>query len=415
MEEKFEEGVEKGMDLGCEQGYKMAKESFDKIIKAVKVRESSKVDTSDAGAQTDSPDTSTRSISTQTNPIMFAVTSQSPEPFKNSKTHSTSKSSPIITVIPLSTPSTTILNPVECSTTTTALETRPMTISFTQKLEKLNIPSIFLPKITPTLSPCTVEETNDVARIHTSTGAPNDAISHPNTPKDSQVPSVTKDEKSALLRAVFESQPPTEFPAPTTITTCTRTRPPSSDFVENGQKVENSPIFNQNHPEHPKSPVLDHFNWADEASELPTSYLAPTSVVTGPKTCSAPARSAKICKKSEKSPIFNQIHPKSLVSESFSWAANVESPLATSTAPTKLTRDLSCLRSSSTNPFSSLCRRRRNHKRLRHFTNLRSQFNCQHVPQHTPQPPLSSSLNWDRDPRLIDLCKSLRALGWVRQ
>jgi flagellar biosynthesis/type III secretory pathway protein FliH len=39
MEEKFEEGVERGMNLGREQGYTsyytMAKEAFDKIIKAV--------------------------------------------------------------------------------------------------------------------------------------------------------------------------------------------------------------------------------------------------------------------------------------------------------------------------------------------------------------------------------------------
>ena len=139
MAEKFEEGVEKGMDLGREEGYTIAKEAFDKMVMKLKTREAPKASTVDANAQTDPPAITTMSISTQTNPTMFAVVSPSPAPFENrenSKIHSTSENLPNITVISSSAPPIAILNPVECSTTTTAFETCPTTTGCTQKLEK---------------------------------------------------------------------------------------------------------------------------------------------------------------------------------------------------------------------------------------------------------------------------------------
>ena len=52
MEEKFE-GVARGMDLGREEGYTVAKQGFDGIVKALKDREQlKKVSTSDFGTQT---------------------------------------------------------------------------------------------------------------------------------------------------------------------------------------------------------------------------------------------------------------------------------------------------------------------------------------------------------------------------
>ena len=60
MEEKFEEGVARGMNLGREEGYTVAKQGFDGIVKALKDREQSeKVSTSDFGTQTDSSHTTT--------------------------------------------------------------------------------------------------------------------------------------------------------------------------------------------------------------------------------------------------------------------------------------------------------------------------------------------------------------------
>jgi hypothetical protein len=49
---------------------------------------------------------------------------------KNSEIHSTIEILPNIAVISLSTPPIAVINPVECSTTTTALETRPATGGF---------------------------------------------------------------------------------------------------------------------------------------------------------------------------------------------------------------------------------------------------------------------------------------------
>ena len=77
MEEKFEEGVARGMGLGREEGYAVAKQGFDRIVKALKDREQSKkVSTSDFGTQTDSPHTTTTSISVQTNTTTLPIISQ---------------------------------------------------------------------------------------------------------------------------------------------------------------------------------------------------------------------------------------------------------------------------------------------------------------------------------------------------
>jgi hypothetical protein len=78
MEEKFDEGVARGMDLGREEGYTLAKQGFDRIISAVKARDTPRVSTDNASTQTDLPATTTmsKSISTQTNPAASATTPQ---------------------------------------------------------------------------------------------------------------------------------------------------------------------------------------------------------------------------------------------------------------------------------------------------------------------------------------------------
>ena len=108
--------------------------------------------------------------------------SQMPPPFKNeknSKIHSTSEILPNIAVTPLSTPSIAIVDPVEYSTTTTALETHPTTVNFTEKLEKLENTSNFPPKNPPTLSLYIFEHTDNITRVHTSLQTPNDALFQP--------------------------------------------------------------------------------------------------------------------------------------------------------------------------------------------------------------------------------------------
>ena len=88
-------------------------------------------------------------------------------------------------------------------------------------------------------------------------------------------------------------------------------------------------------------------------------------------------------------------------------------------------RDLSVLRSLSSSPFSSL------QHRSKHFTHYSCQprrhhacfnFNSSYSPHHNsfkPFQPYShtktySHLNWESDPCLSDLSRSLKALGWIR-
>jgi hypothetical protein len=173
--------------------------------------------------------------------------------------------------------------------------------------------------------------------------------------------------------------------------------------MENHQNLESSLIFTQK-PSEP--PVSTCFNWADDADLSP----APTTIVAALETCSAQAGFMKKHQKVEKWPVFTR-----------------HSPETPSTTPMKYPRDFSGLRSSSPNPFSSLRRRRRNYKNPRHFFNSRSQSCCQHtfqnshyhlstphIPYNISQPPSSASLNWDQDPRLVNLSNALKALGWTR-
>ena len=146
-----------------------------------------------------------------------------------------------------------------------------------------------------------------------------------------------------------------------------------------------------------------------------------------PEYVSPPVADISPAQNHSEMPVSNQKHlepPKAPVSESFSWADDAKSLPTLSISPMKLPRDLSCLRSSSTNPFSSICRRHRNRKNTPRFTKFQPQHNIQYTPSNLhyhipaprrrPHPHFSASLNWDSDPRLSDLSRSLQALGWIR-
>jgi hypothetical protein len=117
---------------------------------------------------------------------------------------------------------------------------------------------------------------------------------------------------------------------------------------------------------------------------------------------------------SESSPILISEPPIPAISSApFDWA-NDTFPL--STLPLilpKQPRDLSSLRSSSKNPFSSL---RRRHYYSKHPKNSPSCRYSQPYPTHQPihhAPPLHNNLlDWHRDPRLFELSRVLRTLGW---
>ena len=114
------------------------------------------------------------------------------------------------------------------------------------------------------------------------------------------------------------------------------------------------------------------------------------------------------------------------------WADDAESLFSQPLPLPRQPRDLSSLRSSSPCPFASLQRRSksqgsRNYCQSRHnnsvFPYPRPQYNHHTSPRYPKtqypkfEPVIShkaSHLNWESDPRLSDLSRSLKALGWIR-
>ena len=96
----------------------------------------------------------------------------------------------------------------------------------------------------------------------------------------------------------------------------------------------------------------------------------------------------------------------------FNWADNT---LSLSTLPliiSKQPRNLSSLRSSLKNPFSSLRHRHHYSKHQKNSSSFRhTQFRPTHPPFHH-SPPLTN-LEWHRDPRLFELSRVLWTLGWT--
>jgi hypothetical protein len=166
----------------------------------------------------------------------------------------------------------------------------------------------------------------------------------------SQPPASRGHGKGVPLGAVEESKLCIESPVSTTVAPALETRSDAVVFVKKHQKTEKT-TYSTLKP--PYSPVVDRFEWADDAEALPIS------------------------------PTFPQ-HPP---------------------------RDLSCLRSMSAHPFSSL-RRRRGRPRYQQNTQCRHDHPYTSPTWHAPLP---VHLGWDDDPRLSDLSAALRALGWIRR
>jgi hypothetical protein len=119
------------------------------------------------------------------------------------------------------------------------------------------------------------------------------------------------------------------------------------------------------------------------------------------------------------------VPPQMLNLPPLNWADDSNKSLPITPLPPLLhqPRDLSVLRSqSSSSPFSSLQHRS---KRFNHYSHQsrrrhsRFNFNSFYSPHHISFQPHSrtkthSHLNWESDPRLSDLSRSLKALGWIR-
>ena len=378
LEEKFREGEKEGIVKGREKyygkGIVLGESEEHKRWKAAGHGQWCFVPAGAqdcTGTQTDPPVTSTTSVSTQTNPTTFAVTSQSPAPSENgqnTKTHPISEISAKLPIFSSPTLSTTTLNPAAHSKTNTASETQLTTAIFMKSHPKIKKSPTSTQTTPIPLTHNTTGPINDVTRANTSPKTPNDVVLQPptlpTTASSLQPPPSIGHQKIDILRTVFESERHTESPEPTTIVPALKTRSATADFTENCKKLEKLP---QNHSE---SLVSTCFYWADDANELPTSSIEPT----------------------------------------------------------KCPRDLSSLCSSNflKNPFSSLQRRHRKfNKKRSHLFNSKHQYYCHHIfPAHYShsqklhhqfRPPLSASLNWDQDPRLFDLSNILKALGWIRR
>jgi len=189
----------------------------------------------------------------------------------------------------------------------------------------------------------------------------------------------------------------------------TQTEPPS--LVDAGASTDDSP---------PLPPVI------------PTAPIFKPPPKTEPRPPPLPSMQPlkpKPYKRQDTGGLVSKPRPLPL-SARFDWADDAASlPILPSNPPP---RDLSVLRSSSTRPFSSL--QRRNRKPKKHFfqpfknyhmSSVRRQNNFQARPlpsyassvpfiQRPRQSPSPSTLNWEDDPRLSDLSRALRTLGWIR-
>jgi hypothetical protein len=258
MGDMFDEGVARGMDLGREEGYTVAKKGFDGIVEGLRAREAPKSSTADTSTQTDLPTTATVSASVQTNPTSLEAIMpvlqlpEHPEHRKGTKRGSTSEISSSIIGFSSSAPYVTSTSLPAPSPTSPALETHEKTAEFTPKVEKTEKPFISTQTTPRTSSLSTIEPTNEATRAYTSSETPNkdvlQSLTLSTTASSSQsIPLTTRSQKSALSRDFSQLEPPVESLASSPIIAAFETRSGSANFTENSQKVEKSLVFNQTH------------------------------------------------------------------------------------------------------------------------------------------------------------------------
>jgi len=191
-----------------------------------------------------------------------------------------------------------------------------------------------------------------------------------------------------------------------------------SHGIEQGRIMERSEWTSKGHGLQCFSPVAILSNQSIQTDPEPPT----TSIATQTSNISYLETSVQV---SEPPPSLSQ--PQKVISKPLDWAEDTYSlPITPLPAPALCQpRDLSVLRSSSSSsPFSSLHYRsnrfnhypRRSHRCHSHFNNS---FYSPHHDLPKPSQPhfytkTYSHLNWESDPRLSDLSRSLKALGWIR-
>ena len=177
--------------------------------------------------------------------------------------------------------------------------------------------------------------------------------------------------------------------------------------IEKGRSEERSEWTSAGHGLHCLTPVAILANEGTQTdAESPSTATCDTSIQTP-------------------DPPLLVVSPQIANAPPFDWADDATSlPIQILPKPL-LPRDFSELRSPKQNPFSSLQHRAKRFTRYSHQPHCRHshlKFNSFYSPhrnsykQFQPhfQSKTHSHLNWESDPRLSDLSRSLKALGWIR-
>jgi hypothetical protein len=187
-----------------------------------------------------------------------------------------------------------------------------------------------------------------------------------------------------------------------------------SHGIEKGRTEEQLVWTSKGHGLHCFSPVavLSDQIIQTDPEQLPSAPRTTDSMIQTDSSSSA-----SISMQTE--PISKPPTPTIVASAPFNWADDAASLPAQNIPSSLPPRDLSGLRSSKSNPFSSLQHRSKrftHHSHQSHRHRSRFNFNSFYSPHHNsfkPTPP-HSHLDWESDPRLFDLSRSLKALGWIR-
>jgi hypothetical protein len=262
MEDNFEEGVRRGMDLGREEGYTVAKEAFDDIIRVVKAREATKVDTSDAG--------------TQTNPTRPATTSQVRTFIENGIG---TRSAPTVDISVQKSPKTALPTSYSTSGTQTNtlvdffVQTNPISTQASCHIIKPPLPSSTPTSVPPSTSTATIGTQSEIrtsqhpiigSPTHVATSQCPELLVNKKNAKKAEI-STTNANTSEILQKPTVFSPPTPSAAATSSSTSSSTttalemQPMLANFVQNHQKCEKSPNSSQTTPIFAKN-ANDAFN-----------------------------------------------------------------------------------------------------------------------------------------------------------
>ena len=209
----------------------------------------------------------------------------------------------------------------------------------------------------------------------------------------------------------------------------------TEEGVEHGREVERQAWLTSGHDDGQCTPTSKPRLFTSTAFQTDNSVIVPahlidSNVQTDPlhatvsESTQTPTISCLDVLIQAPEPPSSLSQPQKAIAKPLDWAEDAKSLPITPIPPSP--RDLSVLRSpSSSSPFSSLQHRSKrfshySHQARHHRPNFNfNSFNSPHRNSYKPSQPYFhtktySHLNWESDPRLSDLSRSLKALGWIR-